>query len=96
MCPFTCGYCESKKNTTHFSLATTLTTPTTTTTETKFNPLITWYEFQRAFILTNYPLPSFHQYENFVKNAESAGSITTKRELAMFLGNLFRPCIANI
>ncbi len=86
MCPFTCGFCESKVNTNPFSSTT---TSPTTTTVTKFNPLITWDEFQRAFILTNYPQPSFQQYEHFIKNAEPAGSIKTKRELAMFLGKLY-------
>ena len=62
------------------------TTTRITTITTQFNAIVTWEEFQRAFILTDYPIPSVRQYENFVKNAEPSGNITTKRELAMFLG----------
>jgi len=48
--------------------------------------LITFDEFQNAFKATDYSIPSMQQYENFINNAEPAGAITTKRELAMFLG----------
>ena len=50
--------------------------------------LVTWEEFQNAFIASGYPTPTINQYENFVKNARIAGGIENKRELAMFLAQI--------
>ena len=71
-----CGLCS-----------TTTSKPQQTTTSTKA-VFVTWEEFQKAFTLTGYPIPLQNKYENFVKNAEESGGITTKRELAMFLAQI--------
>lgn len=47
-------------------------------------PLITPEEFFKAAIVAGYREPSPAQYHYLVTQAESAGGITTKRELAMF------------
>ena len=79
MCPRFCGYCKNIIQTT---------TSSTITSTIKQNVSITRQEFETAFRLTGYPIPSYIQYVNFVKNAEPNGGITTKRELAMFLAQI--------
>jgi predicted chitinase len=48
-------------------------------------PLVSEAEFDRAVTSNGYPRPSAAQYHAFVSHATSAGSISSKRELAMFL-----------
>ena len=73
---------------TSFKSTTNKPTHTVSTKQTIYEVLITWEEFQKAFLLNNYPTPTFIQYENFIANAEPLGGITTKRELAMFLAQI--------
>ena len=50
--------------------------------------LVSREEFERAFQLSGYPIPSAEKYQNFIASAAPDGCITTKRELAMFLAQL--------
>ena len=77
----------STTTTTTKVITTTTTTKVSTITTTTIANSATLEEFQNAVTVNGYPKPSLNQYLSFVKNAEPAGGITTKRELAMFLGN---------
>ncbi|XP_055349616.1 uncharacterized protein LOC129596376 [Paramacrobiotus metropolitanus] len=50
--------------------------------------LISLQEFRTAVTSNGYPSPSEEQYNNINSRAAGSGSITTKRELAMFLANI--------
>ena len=50
--------------------------------------LITRGEFEKAFELAGYPMPSLEKYENLITYAAQYACIITKRELAMFLAQL--------
>jgi hypothetical protein len=49
-------------------------------------PLLTEDEFNDALIEAGYSISSSKKYNYIAKLASKAGNITTKRELAMFLG----------
>ncbi|OQV16395.1 putative Acidic endochitinase SP2 [Hypsibius exemplaris] len=52
--------------------------------------LITKAELTAALTSSGFPAPSDEQYKNIVTRCEKSGKITTKRELAMFLANVFQ------
>ncbi len=50
--------------------------------------LITFSEFRKAVTDNIYPAPTREQYNTIMNMAFSAGNITTKQELAMFLAQV--------
>lgn len=55
----------------------------------KSNNIVSFDMFKKAVTSTNnYPTPSQAQYDSFIKYHGSAGGISTKRELAMFLAEI--------
>ena len=50
--------------------------------------LITFSEFRKAVTDNVYPTPSREQYDTIMSMARTAGNITTKQELAMFLAQV--------
>ena len=50
--------------------------------------MITFSEFHRAVTDNVYPAPTREQYNTIINMAKSAGNITTKEELAMFLAQV--------
>jgi hypothetical protein len=68
-----------------------ITTSTTTiTTTTTSSNLVSYDEYIKALVSNAYqiPLNSLDKYNSMIKNAGSAGGITTKRELAMFFAQI--------
>ncbi len=61
-------------------------------TENKFSwnllDLITRQEFNKAVTDNIYPAPSQEQYDTIMRMASTAGNITSKQELAMFLAQV--------
>lgn len=53
-----------------------------------FVPLVTPEEFMRAVKVAGYPKPDEEKFHNLVSQAATAGGITSKRELAMFLSHI--------
>jgi len=53
-----------------------------------FLDLITFEEFSKAVTNNIYPTPTREQYETITRMASTAGNITSKHELAMFLAQV--------
>jgi len=51
-------------------------------------PLASFDEFCNALTINGYPKPNLNQYNSFITQAEPAGGISSKRELAMFLAQI--------
>jgi hypothetical protein len=66
------------------------TSTTTVTTTTTSSNLVSYDEYIKALVSNAYqiPLNSLDKYNSMIKNAGSAGGITTKRELAMFFAQI--------